>query len=101
MTHRHVLDAGFCTQEEGLLGGAKVGLLHGRLSGDEKAAGLAAFASGETPVLISTTVIEVRCTAPAAHCQFATHVFTNAAEDWVLSDSIRACDARQRRDSLS
>ena len=47
-------------QDEGLLGGAKVGLLHGRLSGDEKAAALAAFASGDTPVLIATTVVEVR-----------------------------------------
>ena len=50
----------FGAQEEGLLGGARVGLLHGRLGGDEKAAALAAFASGETPVLIATTVIEAR-----------------------------------------
>ena len=57
-------------QEEGLLGGAKVGLLHGRLSGDEKAAALAAFASGETPVLIATTVVEarrLRCQSGPAH----------------------------------
>ena len=47
-----------------MLGGARVGLLHGRLSGDEKAAALAAFASGDTPVLISTTVVEVRKQAP-------------------------------------
>ena len=36
----------------------RYGLLHGRLSAEEKAAALGAFASGETNVLIATTVVE-------------------------------------------
>ncbi len=36
----------------------RYGLLHGRLSAEEKAAALDAFASGETNVLIATTVVE-------------------------------------------
>lgn len=44
---------------EGQLGSAKIGLLHGRLAPEEKVAALEAFSSGETPVLISTTVVEV------------------------------------------
>lgn len=50
--HRHL-------QQTGVLGGAKCGLLHGRMSSEDKFAALQAFASGETPVLISTTVVEV------------------------------------------
>lgn len=46
--------------EGGVLGpGVSYGLLHGRLSGEEKADALAAFASGRTNVLIATTVVEV------------------------------------------
>ncbi len=47
-------------QEDGVLGDAACGLLHGRMSSEDKFAALKAFASGETPVLISTTVVEVR-----------------------------------------
>jgi ATP-dependent DNA helicase RecG len=39
--------------------GWKVGLVHGRMKGDEKEAVMAAFKSGAVPVLVSTTVIEV------------------------------------------
>ena len=39
--------------------GCRCGLVHGRLSGEEKSAAFKAFARGETQVLISTTVIEV------------------------------------------
>jgi ATP-dependent DNA helicase RecG len=39
--------------------GLRVGLVHGRLKADEKAATMAAFASGEIDVLVATTVIEV------------------------------------------
>lgn len=46
-------------QQDGVLGGAECGLLHGRLSSEEKIAALHAFATGQTPVLISTTVVEV------------------------------------------
>ncbi len=37
----------------------RVGLLHGRLEPDDKAAVMAAFARGETQLLVATTVIEV------------------------------------------
>lgn len=37
----------------------QVGLLHGRLSSEEKEATMAAFKSGEVNILVSTTVIEV------------------------------------------
>ncbi len=40
--------------------GVSYGLLHGRLSAEEKADALAAFAAGRTNVLIATTVVEVR-----------------------------------------
>ena len=43
---------------EGLFGDA-VGLVHGRLKPAEKAAAMAGFASGETRLLVATTVIEV------------------------------------------
>jgi ATP-dependent DNA helicase RecG len=42
-----------------LLGSEKVDLLHGRMSGIEKAAAMKRFKEGETSVLVSTTVIEV------------------------------------------
>ena len=45
--------------EEGLLGEAQIGLLHGRMSAEEKGSALAAFSSGRTPALIATTVVEV------------------------------------------
>jgi ATP-dependent DNA helicase RecG len=41
------------------LGDLRIGLVHGRLKGDEKAAAMAAFAAGEIDVLVATTVIEV------------------------------------------
>ena len=46
-------------QQSGVLGNHSCGLLHGRMSADEKFAALQAFACGDTPVLISTTVVEV------------------------------------------
>ena len=48
------------------LAAVSVGLMHGRLSADEKDAAMAAFASGRTPVLVSTTVIEVGVDVPEA-----------------------------------
>lgn len=41
------------------LAGVPLGVLHGRLSGEEKEAAMAAFASGAVPVLVTTTVVEV------------------------------------------
>ena len=40
--------------------------MHGRLSGEDKDAAMEAFASGRTPVLVSTTVIEVGVDVPQA-----------------------------------
>ena len=46
----------------------RYGLLHGRLSAEEKAAALEAFATGATNVLIATTVVEVSlCSLNLAH----------------------------------
>ena len=43
----------------GALNGLKVGLLHGRMSADDKDVTMARFQRGEIDVLVSTTVIEV------------------------------------------
>ncbi len=48
------------------LAGMRIGVMHGRLSGDHKDAAMAAFADGTTPVLVSTTVIEVGVDVPQA-----------------------------------
>ncbi len=44
----------------------RIGLVHGRLKGDEKQAVMAAFAAGEIDVLVATTVIEVGVDVPNA-----------------------------------
>ena len=44
----------------------KVGLVHGRLKGDEKARVMAEFKSGAIQLLVATTVIEVGVDAPSA-----------------------------------
>jgi ATP-dependent DNA helicase RecG len=46
--------------------GDAVGLVHGRLRTAEKAAAMAAFAAGETRLLVATTVIEVGVDVPEA-----------------------------------
>jgi len=48
------------------LTGIGVGVMHGRLGADEKDAAMQAFAQGRTPVLVSTTVIEVGVDVPEA-----------------------------------
>ncbi|HWH19173.1 MAG TPA: ATP-dependent DNA helicase RecG, partial [Solirubrobacterales bacterium] len=50
----------------GELRGFQVGLLHGQMHSTEKAAAMAAFAAGETDVLVATTVIEVGIDVPNA-----------------------------------
>ena len=44
----------------------RVGLLHGQMRSDDKAAAMRAFAAGDTDVLVSTTVIEVGIDVPNA-----------------------------------
>ncbi|HEY4115466.1 MAG TPA: ATP-dependent DNA helicase RecG [Rhizomicrobium sp.] len=46
--------------------GARVGLVHGRMKGPERDAEMARFKSGETQVLVATTVIEVGVDVPEA-----------------------------------
>ena len=48
------------------LAGIAVGAMHGRMSAEEKDAAMAAFVDGTTPVLVSTTVIEVGVDVPDA-----------------------------------
>ncbi|MGX7824870.1 ATP-dependent DNA helicase RecG [Actinokineospora sp. 24-640] len=50
----------------GPLAGLSVGVLHGRLPGDEKDAVMRAFAAGEIDVLVATTVVEVGVNVPNA-----------------------------------
>jgi ATP-dependent DNA helicase RecG len=55
------------------LPGVRVGLLHGRLKGPEKEGVMAAFASGETQVLVATTVVEVGVDVPNATVMVIEH----------------------------
>ncbi len=55
------------------LQGHSVGLLHGRMKGAEKAEVMAAFTSGQTSVLVSTTVIEVGVDVPNASLMVIEH----------------------------
>ena len=50
----------------GELADLRLGLMHGRLSADEKDAAMAAFRAGEIDVLVCTTVIEVGVDVPNA-----------------------------------
>jgi ATP-dependent DNA helicase RecG len=51
----------------------RIGLVHGRLKADEKAAAMAAFAAGEIDVLVATTVIEVGVDVPNASLMVIEH----------------------------
>jgi ATP-dependent DNA helicase RecG len=53
--------------------GDAVGLVHGRLSGRDKDAAMERFASGESKVLVSTTVIEVGVDVAAATVMIVEH----------------------------
>lgn len=46
--------------------GDRVGLVHGQMKGPEKDAAMAAFAAGNTQILVATTVIEVGVDVPEA-----------------------------------
>ncbi|MDR1661830.1 MAG: ATP-dependent DNA helicase RecG [Azoarcus sp.] len=51
----------------------RIGLIHGRLKSEEKAAVMAAFVMGELHVLVATTVIEVGVDAPRASLMVIEH----------------------------
>ena len=55
------------------LAGLRVGLLHGRLPPDEKAAGMADFAAGRIQLLVATTVIEGGVDVPNAALMVIEH----------------------------
>jgi ATP-dependent DNA helicase RecG len=52
---------------------ARVGLLHGRMKGEEKEAVMGAFSRGEVQVLVATTVIEVGVDVPNATVMVIEH----------------------------
>lgn len=56
-----------------VLPGLAIGLVHGRLKAAEKQAVMAAFAAGETQVLVATTVIEVGVDVPNASLMVIEH----------------------------
>ncbi|XUY25701.1 ATP-dependent DNA helicase RecG [Agrobacterium sp. rho-8.1] len=53
--------------------GANIGLIHGRMSGPEKDAAMLAFKSGETRLLVATTVVEVGVDVPDATIMVIEH----------------------------
>jgi ATP-dependent DNA helicase RecG len=57
----------------GALKGLRLGLLHGRLSADDKEVTMARFKRGEIDVLIATTVIEVGVDVPNASVMVIEH----------------------------
>ena len=63
-THAHLTEA---------LPGRTVGLLHGRMKAADKAAVMARFTSGDTAVLVATTVIEVGVDVPNASLMVIEH----------------------------
>jgi ATP-dependent DNA helicase RecG len=59
--------------QNGALKGLKVGLLHGRMSADDKEVTMARFKRGEIDVLVATTVIEVGVDVPNATVMVIEH----------------------------
>jgi ATP-dependent DNA helicase RecG len=53
--------------------GARVGLVHGRMKSAEKDAAMRAFQSGDTQILVATTVIEVGVDVPHASIMVIEH----------------------------
>ena len=64
---------GFEELQNSLLSGFRVGLLHGRLPAEEKAAVMEDFKQGKLQVLVSTTVIEVGVDVPNATVMIVEH----------------------------
>lgn len=57
----------FAELQSGAFAGTPMGLIHGKLPPARKAEAMAAFAAGETKILVSTTVIEVGVDVPNAN----------------------------------
>jgi ATP-dependent DNA helicase RecG len=79
-----------------LLPGVAVARVHGRMKADERGGAMASFASGRTPVLLATTVIEVGVDVPEA-----TVMVVENAERFGLSQlhQLRGRVGRGERDS--
>ncbi len=58
--------AEFARLRDGAFAGFRVGLAHGAMKADERRAAMAAFAAGDTDVLVATTVVEVGIDVPNA-----------------------------------
>jgi ATP-dependent DNA helicase RecG len=94
-----------------------VGLLHGRLSSKEKDAAMQAFRSGETPLLVATSVVEVGVDVPEATALLVEHAERfglaqlhqlrgrigrgNHRSRMILFHDARTEDARARLDALA
>ncbi|PFG43723.1 ATP-dependent DNA helicase RecG [Isoptericola jiangsuensis] len=63
---RAVLEVADELRAQPRLAGVDVGVLHGQMTPADKDAAMARFASGEVPVLVSTTVVEVGVDVPEA-----------------------------------
>jgi ATP-dependent DNA helicase RecG len=59
--------------QEMVFPGVRIGLLHGRMKGEEKEAAMRAFKDGQVQVLVSTTVIEVGIDVPNATVMMVEH----------------------------
>ena len=58
---------------QGVFAGLRLGLLHGRMAGDEKDEVMRRFSSGDLDVLVATTVIEVGVDVPRATVMLVEH----------------------------
>ncbi|HEY5328880.1 MAG TPA: ATP-dependent DNA helicase RecG [Acidobacteriaceae bacterium] len=101
----------------GALAGLRLGLLHGRMSADDKEVAMARFKRGEIGVLVATTVIEVGVDVPNASVMVIEHaerfglaqmhqlrgrVGRGAAKSYcvLLTGSTVSPDAEQRLDAM-
>ncbi len=66
-------EAEYARLSRGPFAGVRTGLLHGRLRPAEKRAAMAAFAAGETDLLVATTVVEVGVDVPNATVMLIHH----------------------------
>ena len=81
--------------EKTYLAGLRIGTLHGRMPSSRKEEIIAAFASGDLDVLVSTTVVEVGVDVPNASVMIIEN-----AERFGLSQLISCGQGRQQQAEL-